>query len=240
MKKLFILLAILSPLPAFSMHIMEGFLPAFWSMFWSVVYLPIFIIGFRKIKALLVEKPELKLLLALATAFAFVLSALKLPSVSGSCSHPTGVGLGSLLFGPWVMSVIGVLVLLFQVLLLAHGGITTLGANAFSMAFIGPIFTWLVFFACKKMNVNKKVGVFLAVFVGNMATYICTSAQLAFAHPDVVNGVSTSFYKFVGIFGFTQIPIAIIEGLLTVVVLNLLSDHVPMRFEFLSQYKKRG
>ena len=44
----------------------------------------------------------------------------------------------------------------------------------------------------------------------------------------------------VGIFGLTQIPIAIIEGLLTVVVLNLLSDHVPMRFEFLSQYKKRG
>lgn len=240
MKKILVLLALLSPLPAFSMHIMEGFLPAFWSMFWSVAYLPIFILGFRKIKQLLIEKPELKLLLALATAFAFVLSALKLPSVSGSCSHPTGVGLGSLLFGPWVMSVIGVLVLLFQVLLLAHGGITTLGANAFSMAFIGSVFTWLIFYVCKRFGINKKVGVFLAVFVGNMATYICTSVQLAFAHPDVVSGVSTAFYKFVSIFGLTQIPIAIIEGLLTVVVLNLLSDHVPMRFEFLSQYKKKA
>jgi cobalt/nickel transport system permease protein len=31
------------------------------------------------------------------------------------------------------MSVLGGLVLLFQALLLAHGGLTTLGANAFSM-----------------------------------------------------------------------------------------------------------
>jgi len=52
--------------------------------------------------------------------------------------------------------------------------------------------------------------------------------------------VTTAFYKFVSIFGLTQIPIAVIEGLLTVVVLNLLSDHVPMRFDFLSQYKKRN
>ncbi len=61
----------------------------------------------------------------------FVLSALKIPSVTGSCSHPTGVGLGAIMFGPSVMFVLGTIVLIFQALLLAHGGITTLGANAF-------------------------------------------------------------------------------------------------------------
>ena len=36
----------------------------------------------------------------------------------------------------------GKIVLLFQALLLAHGGITTLGANAFSMAIVGPWVAW--------------------------------------------------------------------------------------------------
>ncbi len=56
----------------------------------------------------------------------FVLSALKLPSVTGSCSHPTGVGLAAILFGPTAASVLGLIVLLFQALLLAHGGLTTI------------------------------------------------------------------------------------------------------------------
>ena len=67
-----------------------------------------------------------------------MLSALKIPSVTGSCSHPTGTGLGAVLFGPGVMTVLGTIVLLFQALLLAHGGLTTLGANVFSMAIVGP------------------------------------------------------------------------------------------------------
>ena len=56
----------------------------------------------------------------------FVLSALKIPSVTGSCSHPTGVGLAVILFGPGVVAVLGAIVLLFRALLLAHGGLTTL------------------------------------------------------------------------------------------------------------------
>ena len=50
--------------------------------------------------------------LGVAAAVTFVLSALKLPSVTGSCSHPTGTGLGALLFGPAAMAPIGLVVLL--------------------------------------------------------------------------------------------------------------------------------
>ncbi len=91
------------------------------------------------------EQPRTKLLLASAGAFAFVLSALKIPSVTGSCSHPTGTGLGAVLFGPSVMAVLGAIVLLFQALLLAHGGLTTLGANIMSMAVVGPWVAYGVF-----------------------------------------------------------------------------------------------
>ena len=124
----------------YAMHIMEGFLPFGWAVFWWAITLPFLVIGLRSIQQNLKEHPELKTMLGLSGAFAFVLSALKIPSVTGSCSHPTGVGLGAILFGPTAMSVIGTIVLLFQSLLLAHGGLTTLGANAFSMAVVGPFY----------------------------------------------------------------------------------------------------
>ncbi|MFO6285397.1 energy-coupling factor ABC transporter permease, partial [Pseudomonas aeruginosa] len=60
------------------------------------------------------------------------------PSVTGSGSHPTVAGLAVSLFGPGVVAVLGAIVLLFQALLLAHGGLSTLGANGVSMAENGP------------------------------------------------------------------------------------------------------
>ena len=41
---------------------------------------------------------DLKMLLGLVAAYAFILSAMKIPSVSGSCSHPTGTGLSAIIF----------------------------------------------------------------------------------------------------------------------------------------------
>ena len=57
----------------------------------------------------------------------------------------TGTGLGAILFGPAAMSVLGLIVLLFQAVLLAHGGLTTLGANTFSMAVAGPFVSYFLF-----------------------------------------------------------------------------------------------
>lgn len=226
-KKLFVLLAFLLPFQGFSMHIMEGYLPVEWAVFWTLIYLPFFIWGVKVIQKIVKKYPELKMLLALAAAFAFVLSALKLPSVTGSSSHPTGVGLGALLFGPITMSVLGVLVLLFQVLLLAHGGITTLGANAFSMALAGPLVSFGIFKLCIKLNCNRSVSIFLAACLGDLATYTVTAFQLALAHPDTQTGVVGAFVKFASIFSLTQIPIAIVEGLVTVLVMNILIKTAP-------------
>jgi cobalt/nickel transport system permease protein len=154
-----------------------------------------------------------------------VLSALKIPSVTGSCSHPTGIGLGAILFGPATMCVLGFVVLLFQALLLAHGGLTTLGANTFSMAIVGSFVAYGLFHGARAVKLPFNVAVFLAAALGDLATYITTSIQLALAFPDPVGGFSASAAKFLGIFAVTQIPLAISEGLLTVLVLNLLRSH---------------
>ena len=112
-----------------AMHIMEGYLPAGYCVAWGVLCLPFLAAGFFSIKKTLNEHRNLITLLAMSGAFVFVISSLKIPSVTGSCSHMTGTGLGAILFGPSAVSILGIIVLLFQAILLAHGGLTTLGAN---------------------------------------------------------------------------------------------------------------
>jgi cobalt/nickel transport system permease protein len=205
------------------MHIMEGFLPVEHAVGWTLAAAPFVAWGVRSLRRQFVEQPEQRMLLGVAAAFSFVLSALKLPSVTGSCSHPTGAGLGALLFGPAAMVPVGLVVLLFQALLLAHGGLTTLGANLFSMAIVGPFVAYGVFRLARGARLSLAVSVFAAACLGDLATYVTTSLQLAWAFPDPVGGFAASFAKFAGIFALTQIPLAVSEGLLTVVVVNALA-----------------
>ena len=221
---LLLLLLISTPSISHGMHIMEGFLPAKYAILWALASLPFLIIGMKKINEIFKEDTNAKVLLGLAGGFVFVLSALKIPSVTGSCSHPTGVGLGAILFGPTAMTVVGTIVLLFQSLLLAHGGLTTLGANIFSMAIVGPLVSYGIYKGLKG-KVNTSFTVFLAAALGNLMTYVVTATQLGIAFPDPATGFIGALGKFLVVFAVTQIPLAIVEGILTVVVYNLLVEY---------------
>jgi cobalt/nickel transport system permease protein len=191
---------------------MEGFLPLNWCVIWYAFSLPVVAYGAHKMKIMVKENREILPLLAVSGAFIFVLSSLKMPSVTGSCSHPTGTGIGAILFGPWITSVLSIIVLIYQAIFLAHGGLTTLGANAFSMGVVGPLMGYLVYRACMKLNVNTYLAVFLAALLADWLTYLITSLQLALAFPAATGGVLASFEAFLAVFGITQVPLAIIEG----------------------------
>lgn len=208
---------------AFAMHVMEGYLPVNYCVIWGVICIPFLISGGISMRNQMQKDNKIKILLALAGAFVFILSSLKIPSVTGSCSHPTGTGLGAILFGPSIMSILGIIVLLFQALLLAHGGLTTLGANTFSMAIAGPFVSYGIFILLKKLSAPKGLAVFLAAAIGDLFTYCITSCQLALAFPDP--GFFTALVKFMGIFAPTQLPIAIAEGLLSVMIFNVLEKN---------------
>lgn len=201
-----------------AMHIMEGYLPASHCIAWGIISAPFVAAGIFKSKHIVNDYRKALLILAMVGAYVFVLSSLKFPSVTGSSSHPTGTGLGAIIFGPTPMAVIGIIVLLFQAVLLAHGGLTTLGANTFSMAIAGPMLSFAVYKICQKAKINKKVAIFLGAALGNLFTYCITSVQLGIAHPSAIGGAWASIVEFLGIFAVTQVPLAIIEGLLTVVV----------------------
>lgn len=206
------------------MHIMEGFLPHPWWEIWFAIAIPIVLYGIYRLSKVTKKIPEAKPLLALMGAFIFVLSALKLPSVTGSSSHPTGAGLAAVVVGPGITSVLSMIVLVFQALLLAHGGLTTLGANTFSMGIVGPFVAYAIWIAAKKTRLPASVGIFLAAALGDLVTYVTTSVQLALFLPNPT--FFDAFLKFGAIFAVTQIPLAIGEGILAVIL-----------FDFLAKYK---
>jgi cobalt/nickel transport system permease protein len=121
--------------------------------------------------------------------------------------------------------VLGAMVLVFQSLLLAHGGLTTLGANAMSMAVAGPFAAYWIYHATLRMSGSYGIAIFCAAALGDLVTYVVTAVQLSLAFPSPVGGIVASFIKFGGIFAITQVPLAVSEGLLTVLVWNWLRQY---------------
>ncbi|MDD1674463.1 MAG: energy-coupling factor ABC transporter permease, partial [Methanomicrobiales archaeon] len=208
-----------------------GFLPGPWWQIWFAVSLVFIAYGMYRLKRLTAEDRQMLPLLAVAGAFIFVLSSLKLPSVvTGSSSHPTGTGLAGVLFGPAVTSLLALIVLLYQAIFLAHGGLTTLGANVFSMGIAGPYVAWLVYRAGSRIRLNAVALMFVAAVSADLTTYLVTSVQLALAFPAAAGGVTASFLAFGTIFAITQIPLALMEGAVTSLIFKYI---ITMRGDIL-------
>jgi len=207
------------------MHIMEGFLPWYWCAFWFLCATPFVIWGIVSVRKTFREHPEQKIMVAVAGAFIFLLSSLKLPSVTGSSSHPTGTGFSTIYYGVGITTVLSSIVLVFQAILLAHGGLTTLGANIFSMGVAGPAMAFGVFVLMARLDLPRWACVFVAAALANLGTYVVTSFQLALAYPG--ENFISSFETFLGVFAVTQIPLAIVEGVLFVMFVDYLSQSRP-------------
>lgn len=206
------------PQSASAMHIMEGYLPPVFCIAWGAICIPFLVAGVLSIRRIVEKQRKSLLILAMAGAFVFVISSLKIPSVTGSCSHMTGTGLAAILFGVPATSILGIIVLVFQAILLAHGGLTTLGANTFSMAIAGPIVSAVLYKVLRKTSISRNICVFVAAFLGDLFTYCVTSIQLALAYPSPSGGIAASAVQFLGVFAPTQLPLAIVEGLLTMMI----------------------
>jgi len=213
------------------MHIMEGYLELSWCAVWFAVMLPFFLFGIYKLRMIISEHPEQKMVVALSGAFIFLLSSLKLPSVSGSSSHPTGTGVAVVLYGVSVCSVLATIVLLFQALLLAHGGFTTLGANCVSMGIIGP-FCGLILWKLVGTKLPPFVGMFIAAFVADLMTYVVTAIQMSLNLVTATGAdFGAAFADMMSVYAVTQVPLAIVEGILLGMFAQYLATSRPDIFE---------
>ncbi len=220
------------------MHIMEGYLEPKWCIVWFVVMAPFFIAGVIKLRKILREHPEQKMTVALSGAFIFLMSSLKLPSVTGSSSHPTGTGVAVVFYGVGVCAVLSTIVLIFQALVIAHGGFTTLGAICVSMGIIGPLVGLLVWKLVRKTNANVFISMFCAAFVADLMTYVVTAFQMSLNVLTAGNGeFADAFVDFMSVYAVTQIPLAIIEGLVLGMFAHYLSTARPEIFQIADENK---
>ncbi|MFH1003731.1 MAG: energy-coupling factor ABC transporter permease [Chloroflexota bacterium] len=238
----------LIPAPVYAMHIAEGILPAGWAALWYGVALIFLIPGIYLIRRRAREVKGLMPLLGLTGAAIFLISVFPIPvPVTGSCSHPVGTPLGAILVGPFISTVLGAIALLIQALFLAHGGISTWGANIMSMAVVGSFVGFGAFVLFRKLQAPIFVAAFAAGILGDWATYATTAFELATALHG--SGPLWGLFGAIAIaFAPTQLPLGILEGLFTGGVVSiiyqrrpeLLSRLVPYAFRPVASAVKEG
>ena len=143
-------------------------------------------------------------------------------------------------FGPWITTVVCAIVLLFQSLFLAHGGLSVLGANIVSMGIIGLFAGYVLYRFLRNTSVNVYLTVFLVTALADMFTYVTTSVELALAFPAETGGSVSSFIIFHGVFAITQVPLAFIEGIVLALVFSYiitLKPDILIRLEIFSKEK---
>jgi cobalt/nickel transport system permease protein len=223
--------------PVHAMHIAEGILPLPWAAFWFVLSVPFVLWGLRTLRVRSENEPHIKPFVGLVGAAVFVISCMPIPvPTAGTCSHPCGTGMAAILIGPWLTVVVASIALVLQALFLAHGGLTTLGADIFSMGVAGAFVGYGVFVLGKRLGVSPILAAFLAGILSDWATYAVTSLALGAAlHGD--GSFGTMFLSILLAFVPTQIPLGILEGFLCAGAYRLVHNRRP---EFLGMLAKGG
>ena len=210
-----------------AMHISEGILPWNWAALWFVIAIPFIAAGLYKLKKLSRSDLSFKPLVGLMTAVVFIISCMPIPvPTAGTCSHPCGTGISGILLGPFISILITAAALLIQALFLAHGGLSTWGANIVSMGVMGSFAGYLSFRGFRLMRISMAVSGFLAGLLADWATYLTTSAELA----SGIKGDSPFmpiFSKILVAFVPTQLPLGILEGAITAGMVVLLYKRRP-------------
>lgn len=212
---------------AAAMHLADGILPLGWAVAWTAPALLAVIWALRQLRSEGARDHRYKPFVAMVAAAVFVISCMPIPvPIAGTCSHPCGTGLSALIVGPRMTVLISVVALLLQAVFLAHGGITTLGANVVSMGIVGPFVGYGTFRVARAVGLPLWFSAFLTGLLSDWATYATTAFELATA----LHGVAPLWRTFGAIalaFAPTQVPLGLLEGVLSAGAIVFLRQRRP-------------
>jgi cobalt/nickel transport system permease protein len=212
---------------AWAMHIAEGILPVSWAVLWIVLSAPFFIYGLYQLKKNTSIDVSYKPLVGMMAAVVFIISCMPIPvPTAGTCSHPAGTAISAIILGPFVSVVVATAALLIQALFLAHGGLSTLGANVFAMGVAGSFAGYLVFKALRSVGAGLTVAGFFAGLAADWLTYLVTATELTLGLVGEGEFMGL-FTKIVIAFIPTQLPLGIVEGVMTAGVVAVLYKKRP-------------
>jgi cobalt/nickel transport system permease protein len=84
-------------------------------------------------------------LLSLFAALSFVIMMFNLPLPGGTSGHAIGIGLATVVVGPWAAMLAVSVALIVQALFFGDGGVIAIGANCFNMAIAGSLVAYGVY-----------------------------------------------------------------------------------------------
>ena len=169
------------------MHIPDGYLsPSTCALLYGAA-VPFWYAAVARVKRML--NTRLVPLLAVASAFCFVIMMFNIPLPGGTTGHAVGVGAAVVVLGPWASMLSLSIALLIQALFFGDGGITTLGANCFNMAIVGSLVAHLVYRVVggkTALTSRRTMAAALAGYAAINASALLTACEL---------GIQPLFFK---------------------------------------------
>lgn len=162
------------------MHIPDGYLSPVTSAAAIAAMVPVWSVSMRKIKKTLNRRRVP--MLALCSAFSFVIMMFNIPVIGGSSAHAVGATFIAILLGPWAACISVSTALFIQALVFGDGGILAFGANCLNMGFIMPFVGYGVYrlIAGKGSLSGKRqtIGAMLGSYMGLNAAAFFAALEL--------------------------------------------------------------
>ncbi|PWV95985.1 cobalt/nickel transport system permease protein [Paenibacillus cellulosilyticus] len=199
------------------MHIPDGFLDAKTWITTTVVGAGAVTYSLRQAKLAL--EPKRVPLIALVGAFVFAAQMINFPIAGATSGHFLGGTMVSILFGPWIGSIVMTAVLLVQAIVYQDGGITALGANVLCTGFIGCFVGYGSYMSA--MRLFKGKGRAIIAWMSAWLSIVAASAGVAIllAFSGTFN-LATALTAMVG----WHMLIGIGEGFITMLVTGYLME----------------
>jgi cobalt/nickel transport system permease protein len=170
------------------MHIPDGYIsPATCAIMYAGAA-PFWYVAFQRVKKAL--HTRLIPLLSLFSAFSFVIMMFNLPLPGGTTGHAVGVGLATIVLGPWAAMLSVSVALGVQALFFGDGGITAIGANCFNMAIVGSLVSYAVY---RLVAVGSPIGSVRRVAAAGLAGYLAINVAALLAAVEF--GIQPMLYR---------------------------------------------
>lgn len=170
------------------MHIPDGYLSPSTCATLYAAAVPFWYVAFARVKRLM--HTRLVPLLAVTSAFCFVIMMFNVPLPGGTTGHAVGVGAATVVLGPWAAMLSLSIALLIQALFFGDGGITSLGANCFNMAIVGSLVAHMVY---RIVAGKTPLASSRRIAAGALAGYTAINASAFLAACEL--GIQPLFFK---------------------------------------------
>lgn len=126
-----------------AMHIPDGYLSPLTTLVMFLLVAPFWYLGLRQMRRALDARSVP--LIALLSAFSFVIMMFNIPLPGGTTGHAVGGALAAIILGPEIATIAVSIALIIQAFFFGDGGILAIGANCFNMAVVLPYVAYGVY-----------------------------------------------------------------------------------------------